>query len=185
MMLPPPMPNRPARMPVTMPPATIPRRGRQLADGDAADHQAAMCARSPGESTTSASASVEHRGAGAGLDRLGRQVAAERARAGHAAEQAQHVAGDAGKLRAAGKLALDIRQHRLRRRLGMRERRRLAEDQRIDREQPPRLLIGGAAHHHAVDAVEERRSPARRVATPPLSTTGSCGCAAFSRNTRS
>ena len=34
------------------------------------------------------------------------------------------------------------------------ERRRLAEQHRIDRQQPPRLLIGGAAHHDAVDVRE-------------------------------
>ena len=98
----------------------------------------------------------EHLDAGAGLHRLGRKHAAERARAGHAAEQAEHVAGDARKPRAARELPLDIGQTRLHRRFGLRERRRLAEDQGIDRHQPPRLLIGGAPHHHAVDAAEER-----------------------------
>ena len=88
---------------------------------------------------------------GAGLDRLGRQMPAERACAGHRAEQAEHVAGDGVQPHAFGKLALDVGHQRQRRLLRRRERRRLAEQQRIDRQQPPRLLIGGAAHHHAVD----------------------------------
>ena len=36
-------------------------------------------------------------------------------------------------------------------------RRRLAENQRIDGDQPPWFLIGGAAHHHAVDARQMRK----------------------------
>ena len=94
------------------------------------------------------------RRAGAGLDRLGRQMPAEGARARHRAEQAEQVARDGMQPRAARQLALDIGDERQRGLFRRRERRRLAEQQRIDRQQPPRLLIGGAAHHHAVDVLQ-------------------------------
>ena len=84
-------------------------------------------------------------------------MAAERARAGHAAEQAEHVPRHGVQPRAARKLALDIGKERFERGLGRANGARLAEQQRIDRQQPPRLLIGGAAHHHAVDMREMRR----------------------------
>ena len=70
---------------------------RKLADGDAADHQAAMCARSPGESATSASASVSTSAPAPGLTACVAKMPAEGACSGHAAEQAKHVAGDARK----------------------------------------------------------------------------------------
>ena len=68
---------------------------------------AAVCAASP---------AVHHQrkriaeccGVAPGFDRLGRQMPAERARAGHAVEQAEHMAGDGMQPRAARKLALDV-----------------------------------------------------------------------------
>ena len=86
-----------------------------------------------------------------------RQMTAEGARAGHAAEQPEHVTRDGVKPRAARELALDIGDERLRRRLRRGERRGAAEQQRIDGQQAPWLLIGGAPYHHAVDPIEVRR----------------------------
>src|SRR5215469_10736392 len=154
MMPPPPMPNRPARIPVTTPPATIsstshasswkgtpktigfsapasvhlrnvrrygvtaPSREKSTAGTGLAPpirlHDSSACdAPSGRDRLAPARADArerfgENRGAGARLDRLARQVPAEGARAPHAAEQPQHVAGDGRKARAARKLALDI-----------------------------------------------------------------------------
>ncbi len=55
------------------------------------------------------------------------------------------------------KLALDIGDERRRGVFRRGKARVLAEHQRIDRDQPPRLLIGGAAHHHAVDMSKMRK----------------------------
>ena len=76
---------------------------------------------------------------------------------GTRAEQAEHMPRDRVQPRALRQFALDIGKKRLERAaLADGERRGLAEQQRIDRQQPPRLLIGGAAHHHAVDMREMR-----------------------------
>src|SRR5262249_49297935 len=57
---------------------------------------------------------------------------------------------------AACKLALDIGDQRLGRRLGRDEACALTEQRRIDGQEPPRLLIGGSPHHHAIDAAKVR-----------------------------
>ena len=66
------------------------------------------------------------------------------------------MAGDRMQPRALGQFALDIGDERQRRLFRRGERRRLAEQQRIDGQKPPRLLIGGASHHHAVDVRQLR-----------------------------
>src|SRR6266516_143336 len=81
-------------------------------------------------------------------------MAAEGTRARYGAEQAEHVPSDRMQPLAARELALDIGDERFERRAGRDGGRRLAEQFRIDREQPPRLAIGRAAHHRPVDQVE-------------------------------
>ena len=61
------------------------------------------------------------------------------------------MTGDGMQPHALRQFALDIGNEGLRRLLGAAERGLLAEQQRVDVEQPPRLLIGGAAHHDAID----------------------------------
>ena len=150
-------------------PSGTPAASNAPEDLDAKRQAAAMCANSARASITMAERLAQDRNAGAGLDGLRREMPAEGARAGHGVEQAEHVARDGMQPRAARELALDIGDEALRSRpCARRERRGLAEHQRIDREQPPRLLIGGAAHHHAVDVLEMRRAPASTLAMPPL-----------------
>src|SRR5256885_9279336 len=116
MIAPPPMPNRPARMPVTRPPAII-----------ANASQASSASGTPGIIGCSGKTSLsgcdvrqirarvhdktkrlaQHRNAGAGPDGVRGDMAAERARAGHALEQAEDVPGHRMQPRAARKLALD------------------------------------------------------------------------------
>ena len=182
MMAPPPMPNRPARMPVDD--AARHDRRREPARSRRAERPA--CMDCPGNvvrprrcapirralSITSASASRRTAAPAPGLTACGREMPAEGARARHAVEQAEHMARDGMQPRAARKLALDVGDERLRRVLRRGERRGLAEEQRIDGEQPPRLLIGGAAHHHAVDVREMLPRACSTLAMPPLSTIG-------------
>jgi hypothetical protein len=73
--------------------------------------------------------------AGAGLDRLGRKMAAEAACAGHAAEKAEEMARDVVEPRALGKFALDIRHERFDRFVSARGRRALTEEARVGIEQ--------------------------------------------------
>src|SRR5947209_18746858 len=121
MIAPPPMPNRPARMPVTTPPMTIAKAsqasspsgmpgiigcsGENLSGRDMRQ----LCARVHDEAQRVA----QDRNAGARLDGVRRDVAAERARAGHALEQAEDVPGHRMQPRAARKLALEVREKRL------------------------------------------------------------------------
>ena len=91
------------------------------------------------------------RGGGAG------KMPAERARAGHGAEQAVQMPRDAVQPRALRQFALDIGHQRRRGRFRRGEAGGFAEDQRIDGDKPPRLLIGGAAHHDAVDMSQMRK----------------------------
>ena len=127
MIAPPPMPNRPARMPVTTPPATITAASkRELAERepkhgcseDAGSSRRDACRGGlrhfSGLSITSAKRLRQHLGACAGLDRLRREMPAEGARARHAVEQAEHMARDGMQPRAARELALDVGQKRLR-----------------------------------------------------------------------
>ena len=64
------------------------------------------------------------------------------------------MAGDGIQPHAVRQFTLDVRHHGERRLLQRRERRGLAEQHGIDRQQAPRLLIGGAAHHHAVERAD-------------------------------
>ena len=82
---------------------------------------------------------------------------AECGRAGHAAEQAQHVPRHCVEAHAAHKLALDIGDQGLGRRLRRCQARGLAKQQRIHGEKPPRLLVRRPPHHQAIDAVEVRQ----------------------------
>src|SRR5215470_5745471 len=169
MSAPPPMPNRPARMPVTTPPAMISaassrssltgtpriirrshwlRRQRSRCGGVRHLH---IHVHDEGKRV------AERCYAGAGLDRLRRQVPAEGARAGDAAEQPEDVARDGVKAHAARKLALDIGDQRFGRRPRRGKGRVLAEQHGIDGQKTPRLLIGGAPHHDTVDAHKMRR----------------------------
>src|SRR4051794_14958792 len=84
-------------------------------------------------------------------------MAAERAGAGHATEQPEHMARDGVEPGASFELFLNVGQHRLRHGLGRGEWRWLAEQQRIDFQEAPWLLVGGAAHHHTVDVIEMRQ----------------------------
>ena len=93
----------------------------------------------------------ENRSACAGLDALGREMAAEGARARHRAEETKHMAGDGVQADAFGQLALDIGDEREAGLLGRGKGRRRAEQHRIDRQQPPGFLVGGAAQHDAVE----------------------------------
>src|SRR5579862_5004764 len=102
MTAPPPMPNRPARMPVTTPPAMIAAASQRSSPSGTPE-----IIESPGSVIeTRSRRDVRHigtrvqyernrlaqdRNAGAGLDRMRREVATERARAGHRVEQAEQV----------------------------------------------------------------------------------------------
>ncbi len=96
----------------------------------------------------------EDLGAGAGLDRLRRQMPPVGARPRHALKQAVQMARDRVQAKAAGKFALDVGHERERRGPRRWARRGLAEQQRIDGEQPPRFLVRGAAQHHPVEVRE-------------------------------
>src|SRR5271166_1289944 len=58
--------------------------------------------------------------------------------------------------RAAGELALDVRDERLRRGGRRGKRRALRKKDAVNVQQPPGLLVGCSAHHYAVDAIEMR-----------------------------
>ena len=110
------------------------------------------------------------RRAGAGLDRLGRQMPAEGARAGHGAEQAEHVAGDGVQPHALGQFALDIGDQRQRGLLGRRNSappRRTAADRRRAAATAPDRRRGPSSRRRHARAVSGACSS---VAMPPLST---------------
>src|SRR6266700_5150607 len=121
MMPPPPMPNRPARMPVTIPPRMIASTSQTISPRETprninctARFEARRPSRELGGDVRQIRPAVHHERqrsgedvrAGAGLHRFGREMAAEGACAGHAAEKAEHVAGDGGEPGAAFELAL-------------------------------------------------------------------------------
>src|SRR4030088_1809821 len=108
MMPPPPMPNRPAKRPVASPPATI--RSRSQASSLAGTPKYIRCSAGGPDETFPGFSSRDRRRLrdrpvntvtderqrldqdirpGAGLDRVGRQVTAEGARARHTAEEAE------------------------------------------------------------------------------------------------
>src|SRR6478736_2151505 len=173
MSAPPPMPKRPAKMPVMKPPTMIraassssslagtPKIMSLLRKG----HGPKDWRESSGGGVRDWRVHVHHEGeriaegasARARFHRLGCKVAAERTRAWDASEQAEHVPGHGVKARAAHELPFEIGDQRL----GRRSRRRIAGgrtvQQGIDVEQTPRLLIGGATHHDAVEALKMTR----------------------------
>src|SRR6185312_2674738 len=157
---PPPMPNRPARMPVTTPPARINSTSQTISPSG---YPSSMVIRwMPSDRTNDdvrqIRGPVQHQrqrishdgGPGARLDRFRRQMAPEGARARHRAEQPKHVPRDAAQPNAGRRLALDVRDERERGFFRRCEWRVRAEELWIDRKEPPRLLIGGTAHHDAV-----------------------------------
>jgi hypothetical protein len=91
---------------------------------------------------------------GVRFDRVHGKMATKRARAGHRMKEAEHVTYDRMQPDPATKLALDIRDERLRRSHRRREWRRIPKQLRINGEQAPRFLVGGATHHCAVDMLE-------------------------------
>src|SRR5262249_11048881 len=151
MTAPPPMPNRPASTPVTTPLANIPSTSSAISPGGTPNMgfipscRTGSCGHDPGLDV------VAHEGEriekclcdGARLDALGREVAAKQPRTRQGVKETDRMARDGVEPRAARDLALEIgneRQSRLSRRV---ERRRLAEQLRVDTEQPPRVLVGG------------------------------------------
>src|SRR3569623_441030 len=107
---PPPMPNRPARMPVPTPPARLSSTSQAISPSGYPSSMTVRgwpCEKAGGD-VRQFGAAVQHQrqrishdgGRGAGLDRLGRQMAAEGACARHGAAQAEHVARDAGEAHA-------------------------------------------------------------------------------------
>ena len=126
MIAPPPMPNRPARKPASTPPATMIAASQASSpSGTPANigRPSDRWTRNSGRDVRQFGARVHHMGkrvaqdrnAGAGLDGLRRDVAAERARAGHGVEQAEDMARHGVQPRAARKLALHIGEERLER----------------------------------------------------------------------
>src|SRR4051812_26048482 len=137
MSAPPPMPNRPARMPVMNPPTMIKAASRSssltgtprimsCSGGTEAATAVERAFRyvenkSRGGGVRHARIHVHHEGergtegvsVRARLHAFGREMAAEGARARDAAEQAEHVPGDGVQPRTAGKLALEIGDQRL------------------------------------------------------------------------
>src|SRR5690348_8945949 len=168
MIAPPPIPNRPARMPTRMPAPAIQPASSAISLGGypntTGSLQSAQRGAASGGHVRQIRRAVQHErhrflqysNAGARLHRLGREMAAEGARARHGAEKTEHVPRHRREADAARQFPFDIRHERLERLLGRRERRRFAEHQRIDRQEPPWLLVRGAAHHDAVEVADLR-----------------------------
>jgi hypothetical protein len=81
-------------------------------------------------------------------------MAAIGTRAEHRLKETVEMTRDRMEPHTARHLALDIRHQRQRRLLRRNERRGLAEQKRIDGEEPPWFLIGSAAHHDAIDLLQ-------------------------------
>src|SRR5436305_13816863 len=149
MLAPPPIPNRPARIPVTTPPAMI-------APASSASSENGTPVSTSGRDVGRGGTRVRHQtdrltqnpNAGTGLDGLRRDVAPKCTRAGHPLKQAQDVPGHCMQPRTARKLAFDVRKKPFEHCFGGGERRRRTVDQRIDAKTPTRILIGSPAHHH-------------------------------------
>src|SRR3984885_1461565 len=167
MTAPPPMPNRPASNPVMTPPTMMAKASQSSSLNGTP--KIILC-RLPGRDGSKLRGDVrqfpvrvqglvrnkrERRGKefGAGLrgSRGAGEMPAVSARAGHRVEQAVQMSRDGVQPRAACDFTFDIRGERSGGLFRRAERSVLAEHQRIDRDQPPRLLIGGAAHHDAID----------------------------------
>src|SRR5688500_17920575 len=88
------------------------------------------------------------------LHALSREMAPERTRARYGVKQAVQVPRDGMQPDAARARRLDIGKQRLHDVLHGGAWLRRIEEQRVDREQAPRLLIRGAAHHDTVDMGE-------------------------------
>src|SRR4051812_49284381 len=119
MIAPPPIPNSPARMPVTTPPAMIAAASSASSDHGIPVSTSSRDVRGFGAGVHHESGCIaQNLGARAGPHRMRRNVAAEGARAGHALEQPEHMAGHRMQPRAAREFALDVRKKRLDRGLG-------------------------------------------------------------------
>src|SRR5947209_4187920 len=119
MIAPPPIPNRPAKMPVTIPPAII-------AAASSASSDSGTPVSTSGRDVGRFGAGVRHKrdrlaqnfSAATWLDRVRRNVPPERACARHGMEKAEHVPRHRVQPRAARKLTLDVRDERLDRGFG-------------------------------------------------------------------
>src|ERR1044072_4511228 len=110
MIAPPPMPNRPARTPVTTPPAMI-----AAASSTSSDH--GMLLSTSGRNMRGLGACVDHEidrlaqhlRVRPRLDRMRRNVTAEGTRARHAVEQPEHMTRHGVQARALRELSVDVR----------------------------------------------------------------------------
>src|ERR1700690_3837084 len=143
-MAPPPIPNRPARMPTRMPAPAIQSASRTISPIGYPRIMLPRMKRRLGGDVRQIVTGVQHQrqrishdgSRGRRLDRLGRKMAAEGARARHRAEQAEHMTSNRMQPHALGQFALDIRHQRQRRFFRRGKRRRLAVEQRINAEKP-------------------------------------------------
>src|SRR5947209_17783609 len=109
MIAPPPIPNSPARIPVTTPPAMIaPASSASSENGTPVSTSGRDVGRGGTRVRHQTDRLAQNRHAGTGLDGLRRDVTAERARAGHPLKQAQDVARHRMQPRAARKLTFDV-----------------------------------------------------------------------------
>jgi hypothetical protein len=129
--------------------------------------------------STSAIASRSTFDAGARPDAVLGEMAAERARAGHAVKRADEMPRHRMQPRALRELAR-CRASSPRRRPSWSACGAASPNNSDRREQPPRLLIGRPPQHHAIDMVEMRFASAT-LPMPPLMMMGTSGSAAFSR----
>src|SRR5450759_2689778 len=115
-MAPPPIPNRPARMPTRMPAPAIQSASRTTSPIGYPRIMLPRMKRRLGGDVRQIVAGVQHQrqrishdgSRGRRLDRLGRKMAAKGARARHCAKQAEHMASNGMQPHALGELALDI-----------------------------------------------------------------------------
>src|SRR5437870_4615462 len=111
MIAPPPIPNRPARIPVTTPPAMIaPASSASSGNGTPVSTSGRDVGRGGTRGRHEIERVTQDRNAGARLDGLRRDVAPKCTRAGHPLKQAQDVPGHCMQPRTARKLAFDVRE---------------------------------------------------------------------------
>src|SRR3974390_3374464 len=173
MSAPPPIPKRPARIPVTRPPATTnvassaispigtPNINKSPGSGRARVHKWRV-AHAQKRKRVAQRCNPRPR-----LDRLGREMAAKRSRTRHASKQSKHVTRDGVEARTTRKLALDVGNQRLCHGLRRDKLGRHSEKNGIHVEQPPGLLVGGPSHHHPVDPCKGR-SRLNKVGDPAV-----------------